>query len=196
MIRFITDFADQGDILPVVATVAAVMVWREWRRGASVWLVTVVLTLALMLVLKIMGLYYAVFMQARVFSPSGHVASACLVYGSLLIMMGREAFIGLPTLTMLPLMFVAAVMAYTRLVLHAHTVSEVVTGAMIGSIAAVVLGFKCGPVPRALWVYLLPALVGSAFLFHGWHLGAEAAIRHLVLSQAASASHFMHDRLV
>ncbi|MCE2575147.1 phosphatase PAP2 family protein [Komagataeibacter sp. FNDCR2] len=196
MIRFITDFADQGDILPVVATVTAVMVWREWRRGASVWLGTVVLTLALMLVLKIVGLCYAVSMQAPVFSPSGHVASACLVYGSLLIMMGREAFIGLPTLTMVPLMFVAAVMAYTRLVLHAHSVSEVITGAMIGSIAAVVLGFKCGPVPKALWLYLLPAVVGSAFLFHGRHLGAEVAIRHLVLSEGSSVSHFVYRMLV
>ncbi len=67
---------------------------------------------------------------------------------------------------------------------------------MIGSIAAVVLGFKCGPVPKALWLYLLPAVVGSAFLFHGWHLGAEVAIRNLVLSEGSSVSHFVYKIFV
>lgn len=88
MLHFITDFADQAVMLPVMVTVALIMAVNGWWRGAVVWAVTAVMLLAVMLLLKIAGLYYAAVEQTAIISPSGHVAAACMVYGGLLCCWG------------------------------------------------------------------------------------------------------------
>ncbi|MDT8872828.1 hypothetical protein RAA17_21375 [Komagataeibacter rhaeticus] len=61
--------------------------------GAVVWTGMACLVLAGMLLLKIAGLYYAWLAHVPIISPSGHVASACVVYGGLLLVLGQN---GLP----------------------------------------------------------------------------------------------------
>ncbi|GCE89134.1 phosphatase PAP2 family protein [Komagataeibacter diospyri] len=189
MMRFITDFADQADILPVVVTVGCIMGLHGWWRGMRVWCSVIPLTLGVMLLLKIAGLYYAWFTQADVFSPSGHVAAACITYGGLLVMLLRRRFIHYPAAMLLPLLGVAVVMGFTRWRLQAHTIGEIVTGTCIGCAAGMVLGLKCGPVPRSLWGYLLPCVACVALLFHGLHMGAEETIRRVFCPQEIFPTH-------
>ncbi|GAO00089.1 phosphoesterase [Komagataeibacter xylinus NBRC 13693] len=189
MMQFITDFADQADILPVVATAACVMGVRGWWRGMWVWCTVIGLALGTMLLLKIAGLYYAWFMQARVFSPSGHVAAAIVTYGGLLVMLLRRVLVRHPVAMLVPLLGVAGVVGYTRWRLQAHTMGEVMVGTCVGCIAGLVLGIKCGPVPRSLWGYMLPCIAGVALLFHGFHLGAEATIRQVFSPEGLFPDH-------
>lgn len=177
MMRFITDFADQGVILPVMVTGGVVMALYGWWRGAAVWVVTVSLVLGIMLLLKIAGLYYAWLAHVPIISPSGHVAAACAVYGGLLLMVGQARFARFPAFMVLPVLGVALVVGLTRLSLHAHTLFEVVTGGIVGCAGAFMIGRRCGPVPHPLWMYLLPCVGGVAWLFHGYHLAIEGTIR-------------------
>ena len=177
MLHFITDFADQAVMLPVMVTVALIMTVYGWWRGAVVWTVTAVAMLAVMLLLKIAGLYYAAIEHTAIISPSGHVAAACMVYGGLLVLLGQRYFMRFPALMLVPLSGIGIAMACTRVALHAHTLFEVVTGGVIGCAAGVMLGRACGPVPQRLWLYLLPGVACVAVLFHGAHLGIEGAIR-------------------
>lgn len=179
MMRFITDFADQGVILPVLAVGGLVMLLRGWWRGAAVWVLTASLVLAFMLLLKIAGLYYAWFVHVPIISPSGHVAAACVVYGGLLFMMGQGWFARFPALMLPSVLAVGLVIGQTRLMLHAHTLLEVVIGCMVGCAGGVMVGRKCGPVPHPLWIYLLPCVGCIACLFHGCHLGIEGTIRRI-----------------
>ncbi|PYD69481.1 phosphatase PAP2 family protein [Komagataeibacter swingsii] len=189
MIDYVTDFADQADILPVVLTVACIMGLRGWWQGMYVWSVVVGLTLGTMLLLKIAGLYYAWLTQGVVVSPSGHVASACVAYGGLLVLLLRRQLVRYPVAMLVPLLVVALVIGYTRLQLQAHTMGEVIVGALVGCIGGMALGMKCGPVPPSLWGYLLPCVLCIAMLFHGFHMGAEVTIRHVFSPEELFPTH-------
>src|SRR5690349_19218340 len=52
-VRFLTDFADQAVIMPLVLAVAVALALQGWRRGAFVWLAVVAVTFIVMLMLKL-----------------------------------------------------------------------------------------------------------------------------------------------
>ncbi|MBV1829220.1 phosphatase PAP2 family protein [Komagataeibacter sp. AV436] len=187
MLHFITDFADQAVMLPVMVTVVLIMAVYGWWRGALVWALTAVAMLAVMLLLKIAGLYYAAIERTTIISPSGHVAAACMVYGGLLVLLGQRYFRRFPVLMLVPLSGIGIAVACTRVALHTHTLFEVVTGGVVGCAAGFALGRACGPVPQRLWFYLLPVVACVAALFHGAHLGIEGAIRCMFMPRRISA---------
>src|SRR4051794_41985585 len=81
-VRFLTDFADQAVIMPLVLAVAVALALQGWRRGAFVWLVVVAATFAMMLALKLAFLACTpLFSPMDIQSPSGHVAAATVVAG-------------------------------------------------------------------------------------------------------------------
>ena len=53
---FITDFADQAVILPLVLAIGIALLAQGWRRGAAAWALAVVATFAAMLALKLVFL--------------------------------------------------------------------------------------------------------------------------------------------
>ena len=52
---FLTDFADQAVVLPIVVAVGVALLAQGWRRGAVAWALVVVVTFATMVVLKDTG---------------------------------------------------------------------------------------------------------------------------------------------
>src|SRR5258708_39101880 len=82
IMMFLTDFADQAVVLPVVVAVAAVLLALGWRRGALVWLGSVCATFGVVLFLKLGFLACVpVFGPWELRSPSGHTAAASVVAG-------------------------------------------------------------------------------------------------------------------
>ncbi|HVC62726.1 MAG TPA: phosphatase PAP2 family protein [Acetobacteraceae bacterium] len=177
---FLTDFADQAVILPVVFAVAIVLAMQGWRYGALVWLGVVFATFGLMLVLKLVFLACAPLRgPIDIHSPSGHVAAATVVSGGLAALLTRRRA------TILPIAMLAAVaIGVSRLVLGMHSLPEVVLGALVGLAGAAALLTLAGA-PSALRPgRLLAVVVIVAALFHGMHLPAEAAIRHTAFHAA------------
>ncbi|HUB12675.1 MAG TPA: phosphatase PAP2 family protein [Acetobacteraceae bacterium] len=178
--RFLTDFADQAVMLPVVFAIAVVLALQGWRRGALAWLGVVGVTFTIMLALKIVFLSCPpVFGPTDIRSPSGHVAAATVVAGGLAsLLLRRRASI-------LPIAVLAGVViGLSRLVLGLHSLPEVALGALVGLGGAVALMRLAGPPPVLRISRLLAVVVIVAALFHGLHLPAEAAIRHTALSAA------------
>src|ERR1700761_7456706 len=76
-VRYLTDFADQAVILPLVLAVAIALAVQGWRRGAIVWLVVVAGVFGATLASKLMFLACSpVFGPIDVHSPSGQDAAA------------------------------------------------------------------------------------------------------------------------
>jgi membrane-associated phospholipid phosphatase len=174
-VRYLTDFADQALILPLVLAITAALAVQGWRRGALAWLIVVAGTFAATLSFKLMFLACSpVFGPMDVHSPSGHVAAATVVAGGLAAMLTRHRA------TILPAAVLAAiVIGVSRLILGAHTLPEVIVGALIGLAgAAALLRFAGTPPPTLRIAPLLAVIVIVAALCHGLHLPAEAAIRH------------------
>jgi membrane-associated phospholipid phosphatase len=172
-VRYLTDFADQAVILPLVLAVAVALAVQGWRRGAVAWLLVVAATFAVTLLFKLMFLSCApLFGPMDVHSPSGHVAAATVVGGGLAAMLTRCRA------SILPAAFLAAVViGMSRIILGLHSLPEIIIGALLGLAGAVALMRVVGPPPRLKPAPLAAVIVIIATLFHGLHLPAEAAIR-------------------
>jgi membrane-associated phospholipid phosphatase len=179
-VRYLTDFADQAVILPLVLAVAVALAIQGWRRGAFVWLVVVAGVFSATLALKIMFLACSpLFGPIDVHSPSGHVAAATVVTGGLAAILTRRRA------TILPAAVLAAiVIGVSRLVLGMHSLPEVIVGAIIGLAGAMALLKFAGAPPRLRVAPLVLVVVVVATVFHGLHLPAEAAIRHTAFRAA------------
>jgi membrane-associated phospholipid phosphatase len=173
-VQYLTDFADQAVILPLVLATAVALAVQGWRRGAVAWILVVTATFAAILILKLMFLACSpLFGPIDVRSPSGHVAAATVVAGGLAAILSRHSG------SILPVALLAAlVIGLSRLVLGMHSVPEVVLGALIGLSGAAALRHFAGRAPRISPAPLVAVVVIVAAMFHGLHLPAEAAIRH------------------
>ena len=179
-VRYLTDFADQAVILPVVFAVAITLAVQGWRRGAVTWLIVVGATFFATLMFKLMFLSCSpLFGPMDVHSPSGHVAAATVVSGGLAAMFTSRRHSILPAA-----LLAAIVIGISRLVLGMHSLPEVVIGAMVGLAGAAALMRFAGQPPRLNVAPLVAVVVVVAMIFHGFHLPAEAAIRHTAFRAA------------
>lgn len=183
MTQFLTNFADEAVILPLVFAIACTLAALGWRRGALAWVVVVGATLALMLVLKLVAFACG---PPLLRSPSGHTAAAAVVVGGLAVVLGY----GRRPRTVLLVAAVAAVLiGISRLVLAVHTAPEVALAGVIGIAGALALSRLAGSPPHGLRLRWLAAVaIAVVLLFHGWHLNAEPRIHHVALR----AAHDLH----
>jgi membrane-associated phospholipid phosphatase len=185
--KFFTDFADQAVVLPLAVTICLALAAAGWRRGAVAWAVVVPATLLAVALSKLMVVTCGQFLPLHgLKSPSGHTASAAVVYGGLLALLLPEPARGArrPFAALLLAAIFAVLFGGSRLALHAHTRSDVVAGACLGIAGALALARLAGPRPAGLRV-AIPAAAACAvvLLLHGTHLHAEEQIdrmAHLV----------------
>lgn len=178
---FITNFADQAVMIPLVCAVAAGLYFGRWRRGALAWAGVIACTWAAMLVLKLTCLACGHLITDGLMSPSGHTAAAAAAYGGICGLLVRWR--GGDWRWTVPISAGFAVLfGATRLVLHAHTPLEVMIAAVIGVFAATVFVALAGspPLRMRLWP-VVGAMAAVMLLLHGFKLPAEAAIKHFVL---------------
>ncbi len=178
--RYLTDFADQAVILPLVFAIAITLVVQGWRRGAMIWLVVVATTFLATLIFKLVFLAcWPLFGPMDIHSPSGHVAAATVVAGGLAAILSSRRNSILPAAAL-----AALVIGISRLVLGMHSLPEVIVGALIGLAGAAALLRFAGQPPRLRVAPMIAVIVAVAGLFHGMHFPAEAAIRHTAFRAA------------
>ncbi len=169
LLRFITDFADAAVVLPLVA-----VVWALLGRWGTRWAVAVALTLGAMAGLKVLS-----FATVGAFSPSGHTASAAIVYGGLAWVLLRPAW-GRVVPGLLAVAGVAAI-GWTRLALAAHSPLEVLVGAAVGCAGLVALGQVSSRLSPASARRCRAAMAVPVVwvLFHGHSIDLEGRLRGL-----------------
>jgi len=179
-VKFLTDFADQAVILPLVLMIAAALALQGWRRGAIVWLAVTGVTFGTLLALKLVFVAcWPFFGPMDIRSPSGHVAAATVVAGGLAALLTRSKAMILPAAAI-----AAIVIGVSRLLLGMHSLPEVVLGASVGLAGAATLLYLAGHPPALRATPLVTVIVLVVVLFHGMHLPAEAAIRHTAFRAA------------
>lgn len=172
--KFLTDFADQAVILPLAAAVALLLAGTRWWRGLTAWILTVGGVLGTVGIMKAMCVACRIPLASiDLHSPSGHTASAAIVFGGIAILAASKN--RRPIVIFAPLVC-AIVFGATRLFLQVHTVADVLVGGVVGVIGALFLALLIGSdVPIRRWNWSLPLVV--LLLLHGRHLPAEIAIR-------------------
>jgi membrane-associated phospholipid phosphatase len=176
-VTFVTDFADQAVVLPLVLALALVLVMQRWPRGALAWLAATGGTVGVVLVLKLLAIACG---PALLRSPSGHTAAAAVVCGGLAVLAGLSG----PAVGLAAAAGAAAIGA-TRIALGMHTWAEALLGGAVGVGGALVLARLAGPRPPRFHLrWVLVAAVTVVTLFHGLRLPAEARIRAASLAGA------------
>ncbi len=180
--QFLTDFADQAVVLPLAAYVLLVLAGLGWRRGALAWGAAVGGVLGVMLVLKLVAFACASHLAwTGVVSPSGHTATAAVVYGGLLALLATRSTRSTLVAAGLGGAF-AALVGLTRLMLHVHTAGDVLVGAAVGVAGAVLMRRLAGvrpSRPSSPWILLVGCVV--VFALHGTRLEAESRLHWLAV---------------
>lgn len=172
-VRFLTDFADQAVMLPVVLAVAVALAVQGWRRGAVVWLAVVFGTFAVLLALKLLCLAcWPLLSPVGIRSPSGHTAAAIVVAGGLAALLLRRRTSILPIAAL-----AGAMIGASRLALGMHSPAEVAVGMVVGLAGTAAWIRLAGPVPRLQSGRLAAVVLLVALPLHGLHLPAEPTIR-------------------
>jgi membrane-associated phospholipid phosphatase len=173
--RFLTDFADQAVILPLLLAVGIALWWGGWRRGALAWGFGVGAALALLGALKLLAsVCHGLPGISDVLSPSGHTASAAAAFGAAAALLQPR-----PTTVFAVAAAAAAgvLIGWTRVALGSHVLNEVVVGLVVGVAGAALAVRMAGPPPagarRRLAAVCLVAVLASA---HGRHANAEEGI--------------------
>ncbi len=189
---YLTDFADAGVMAPVCATVAITLLLLRQRQIAFSWIAVTASVWALILILKLgfqicKGLGCSLSPPGLgLVSPSGHVAASSAAYGGLLGLVFRSAGRSLRQ-SSFAAVSIAIVVGVTRVVLHEHTVAEVVVGGIVGVAGALLFTTAArGWLSGRRRVVLLGAVAASMLLFHGTHLTWEPAI-HAMTSSAVQS---------
>ncbi len=174
-VQWFTDFGDQGIVLPASAAIAGFLLLSRWWRAAASWVLAVAGVLGVMLVLKLgFGACGWELGIPGLNSPSGHTASATVLYG------GASALFlpGLRGLSrVLPAVLIAVLFAASRVLLHDHSILEVSIGGGVGLCGVGLLARLCRPVPpgiRLAWLSITVAVVAVAA--HGNRMTAEQHI--------------------
>lgn len=184
VLTFVTDFADQAVVLPVIAAVAlAFALERRWRLLRS-WLLAITGVLGALAVLKVFG--YAcgwlwpplVSGDLSIRSPSGHTGSAAAVSGALGGLIASRTRAISPEPVLISAIAAGVLIGATRLLLHVHTPGEVGLALSIGVCGAFAFAWMAGPeaAARPAWLAAGVALTAAAVM-HGHHLGAESALQ-------------------
>jgi membrane-associated phospholipid phosphatase len=171
-VTFLTDFADQAVMLPIVVAVAIGFAAIGWWRGLAAWLGVIGVTFCVVLATKLGFMACEpVFGPWSLRSPSGHTAAAAVVAGGLAALLTARGWI-----VLLVAVLAATVIGMSRVELAFHSTPETLFGAAAGIAGAAVLSrfLAVPPVRRSL--PLLGVTIVLALLLHGLRLPAEAAI--------------------
>ena len=177
--RFLTDFADLGLVLPVAALVALSLAAVGWRRDALAWSVAVAGTLAAALALKLAVLAHPGHLGAGMRSPSGHTAAGTVLYAGLLALLAGRRSETRTGIALLAGAALAVLFGVTRLAVH--TLPEVLAGGAVGLAGALVLARLAGPRrpdARASGLVIVTTVALLAVVaLHGHRLHAEPTLR-------------------
>lgn len=162
----LTRLGEAQFLLPALLAATA---WLAWRRGArrlaAAWLLSTVLAAALTTASKVAFIGYGLGWAALDFTGfSGHAMFAAAVLPPLMLVLAGGSSPGQQRAAVAAGYALALAVAVSRVMVGAHSWSEVVAGAALGALASGVALGCTGPLPPlrlARWV--LPVLLGWTF---------------------------------
>ena len=181
---FVTDFGDSAVTLPLAAVAMVFLLISGWRRAALALLVSVaVAALGIGFAKLALESCGRPLIGTSLVNPSGHMAVSVTVYGALGLILARR----LPGWGAIGTWIVAtaflAMIAVSRLVLHAHTPAEVAAGTLVGLLSGLLfsklLGQDARPILHPAWFALGAAAV--VFAMHGTRWPIEHLVKAIVL---------------
>src|SRR5258708_728184 len=182
MLTFITDLGDAARLVPASILLITYLAYLRSTRAAVILVSTLALCAGTTLVLKV-GLN-ACGLDAGTFdlrSPSGHASLSTTFYSCFALMFAVDRGAYTRALLLAGSAALIAAIAISRILIEAHTVSEVALGLLVGLACVGWFGVRYfrHPPLRLPWPPILFGASDVLVATQGWHLSPEDAIRQL-----------------
>lgn len=193
----VSGFGGSAVMLPIALAIGA---WRahslSWR-SAAIWLALVGVAGACVAATKIAFIGWGVGVRSLDFTGiSGHSALATAVFPVLLYIMLDTARPALRLAGAVVGLAFGALVGASRLVLHAHSVSEIVAGCLLGALVAVVYIWFTRRIPASRmhpWLVACTALLMLGAL-HGLRAPTQRWVTHIALSLSGHEQPYIRAR--
>ena len=159
IIQYLTNLGDLAVLLPLSALVLAWLLFRPRWDAAFWWVLSVALCSAATAILKIFNNACPDAISAN---TSGHTSLSLLVYGAIFLLVSARYGKWQRAILASAGIALALAIAVSRVLVGAHSITEVVIGMTIGSasLAIFLIGFRrTFPVELPIWPLAVPAIL-------------------------------------
>jgi membrane-associated phospholipid phosphatase len=175
----VTNAGDSGLLLPVGAILIFLLGTLESFRAAFLFTRSLLLCLVTLILLKLVFISCGKLWHLGITSPSGHAGLSVMIYGSLATVLMKQVPVEWKVIVGYLAITLVGFIAYSRIVLGAHTWGEILLG---GSVALIVLMTFALPYskvkhPKIKLGLFLGVLATGSMLTYGLHAPAEPVVQ-------------------
>jgi membrane-associated phospholipid phosphatase len=179
ILQWITGLGDAALLVPLSLLLLAFFVYRRSKSGAADWAIALAICVIATVVGKVcFRACEPVVSFLGVRSPSGHVSFGATYYLSIAAAASLERPAWHRYLILAASSLVVLAIAASRVMLHAHTLTEVVLGGAIGVASAgwFIYRFRHKQQVMPDWRVVTGTILALVLLTHGWHLDVDATL--------------------
>jgi membrane-associated phospholipid phosphatase len=175
----VTNAGDSGLLLPIGVILILLLGTLESLRAAFLFTRSLILCLVMLVLIKLVFISCGKHWDLGITSPSGHVGLSVMIYGSLATVLMKQVPVEWKVIVAYLAITVVGFIAYSRIVLGAHSWGEVLMG---GSMALIVLMTFALPYaklkhPKIKLGLFFGVLATGTMLTYGLHAPAEPVVQ-------------------
>ncbi|GGP25418.1 phosphatase PAP2 family protein [Silvimonas amylolytica] len=185
--QIVTNFGDSALLLPVAAILVGWMLYEKAWRCATIWLLLFVPALAVVLGAKLAFLGWGIGIEQLDFTgPSGHTTLSMAIYPTLAVWIVQRMQPRNHAAAYLLGWLFALVVGISRLVLHKHSVSEVVAGVALGTMVSLTWTWLSALDSRPTHHFVLASAIVIMVMcsLHGERAPTQNAIAHWAIAMS------------
>jgi membrane-associated phospholipid phosphatase len=175
----VTNAGDSGLLLPIGVILILLLGTLESLRAAFLFTRSLILCLVALVLIKLVFISCGKYWDLGITSPSGHTGLSVMIYGSLATVLMKQVPVEWKVIVAYLAITVVGFIAYSRIVLGAHSWGEVLVGGSIALIALMTFALPYAKLkhPKIKLGLFFGVLATGTMLTYGLHAPAEPVVQ-------------------
>lgn len=175
----VTNAGDSGLLLPIGVILILLLGTLESLRAAFLFTRSLILCLVALVLIKLVFISCGKYWDLGIASPSGHTGLSVMIYGSLATVLMKQVPVEWKVIVVYLAITVVGFIAYSRIVLGAHSWGEVLVGGSMALIALMTFALPYAKLkhPKIKLGLFFGVLATGTMLTYGLHAPAEPVVQ-------------------
>lgn len=175
----VTNAGDSGLLLPIGVILILLLGTLESLRAAFLFTRSLILCLVALVLIKLVFISCGKYWDLGITSPSGHTGLSVMIYGSLATVLMKQVPVEWKVIVAYLAITVVGFIAYSRIVLGAHSWGEVLVGGSMALIALMTFALPYAKLkhPKIKLGLFFGVLATGTMLTYGLHAPAEPVVQ-------------------